>query len=282
MAITTVGVLGCGLMGSGVAQVAAGAGFRTIVLEASDAALERGMGRISNFLNDGVAKGKVTAEARDTTLAHLSGTTRYTDLAPCDLVIEAIIEDRAAKARAYAEVEAVVSSTCLLASNTSSLCITELAAATRRPDRFGGLHFFNPVPLMKLVEVIRALPTSNDTVDALTSFARALGKEPVTAPDRCGFIVNRLLIPYLLDAIRGYESGLGSREDIDAAMKLGCGHPMGPLTVADFIGLDTTLSIANIMFDEYRETRFAPPPLLKQMVMAGYLGRKSGRGFYSY
>jgi len=282
MAITTVGVLGCGLMGSGVAQVAAGAGFRTIVLEASDAALERGMGRISKFLNDGVAKGKVTAEARDTTLAHLSGTTRYTDLAPCDLVIEAIIEDRAAKARAYAEVEAVVAPTCLLASNTSSLCITELAAATRRPDRFGGLHFFNPVPLMKLVEVIRALPTSNDTVDALTSFARALGKEPVTAPDRSGFIVNRLLIPYLLDAIRGYESGLGSREDIDAAMKLGCGHPMGPLTLTDFIGLDTTLSIANIMFDEYRETRFAPPPLLKQMVMAGYLGRKSGRGFYSY
>ena len=282
MTITTVGVLGCGLMGSGVAQVAAGAGFRTIVLEASDAALERGMGRISKFLNDGVAKGKVTAEARDTTLAHLSGTTRYADLAPCDLVIEAIVEDRAAKARAYAEVEAVVAPTCLLASNTSSLCITELAAATRRPDRFGGLHFFNPVPLMKLVEVIRALPTSNDTADALTSFARALGKEPVSAPDRSGFIVNRLLIPYLLDAIRGYESGLGSREDIDAAMKLGCGHPMGPLTLADFIGLDTTLSIANIMFDEYRETRFAPPPLLKQMVMAGYLGRKSGRGFYSY
>jgi len=282
MTITTVGVLGCGLMGSGVAQVAAAAGFRTIVLETSDEALARGLARIHKFLNDGVAKGKVTAEVRDATLSHLSGTTQYADLAPCDLVIEAIVEDRAAKARAYAEVEAVVSPTCLLASNTSSLCITELAASTRRPDRFGGLHFFNPVPLMKLVEVIRALPTSSETVEALTAFARALGKEPVAAPDRSGFIVNRLLIPYLLDAIRCYEGGLGSREDIDAAMKLGCGHPMGPLTLADFIGLDTTLSIANIMFDEYRETRFAPPPLLKQMVLAGYLGRKSGRGFYTY
>jgi 3-hydroxybutyryl-CoA dehydrogenase len=282
MTITTVGVLGCGLMGSGVAQVAAGAGFRTIVLESSEDALARGLARISQFLNNGVAKGKLTAEARDTTLAHLSGTTRYADLAPCDLVIEAIVEDRAAKVRAYAEVEAVVSPTCLLASNTSSLCITDLAAATRRPDRFGGLHFFNPVPLMKLVEVIRALPTSPATVEALTAFARALGKEPVTAPDRSGFIVNRLLIPYLLDAVRAYENGLGTRDDIDTAMTLGCGHPMGPLTLVDFIGLDTTLSIANIMFDEYRETRFAPPSLLKQMVLAGYLGRKSGRGFYTY
>lgn len=282
MSITTVGVLGCGLMGSGVAQVAAGAGFRTIVLEASDEALAGGLARIGKFLNDGVSRGKLTTEARDTALAHLSGTTQYADLAPCDLVIEAIVEDRAAKLRAYAAVEAVVSPSCLLASNTSSLCITELAAATRRPDRFGGLHFFNPVPLMTLVEVIRALPTADATIEALTAFARALGKEPVSAPDRSGFIVNRLLIPYLLDAIRGVESGLATRDDIDTAMKLGCGHPMGPLTLADFIGLDTTLSIANIMFDEYRETRFAPPPLLKQMVLAGYLGRKSGRGFYTY
>ena len=282
MRISTVGVLGCGLMGSGVAQVAAASGFQTIVLEANGEALERGMARIAKFLNDGVAKGKLSAESRDATLARLTGTTRYADLATCDLVIEAIVEDRAAKARAYAEVEAVVAPSCLLASNTSSLCITELAASTRRPDRFGGLHFFNPVPLMKLVEVIRALPTSTETYDALFAFAKALGKEPVTAPDRSGFIVNRLLIPYLLDAIRCYEGGLGSLEDIDAAMKLGCGHPMGPLTLADFIGLDTTLSIANIMFDEYREARFAPPPLLKQMVLAGYLGRKSGRGFYTY
>lgn len=282
MSISTVGVLGCGLMGSGVAQVAAASGFQTIVLEANAEALERGMARIAKFLNDGVAKGKLSAESRDATLARLTGTTRYADLATCDLVIEAIVEDRAAKARAYAEVEAVVAPSCLLASNTSSLCITELAASTRRPDRFGGLHFFNPVPLMKLVEVIRALPTSTETYDALFAFAKALGKEPVTAPDRSGFIVNRLLIPYLLDAIRCYEGGLGSLEDIDAAMKLGCGHPMGPFTLADFIGLDTTLSIANIMFDEYREARFAPPPLLKQMVLAGYLGRKSGRGFYTY
>ena len=282
MRISTVGVLGCGLMGSGVAQVAAASGFQTIVLEAHGEALKRGMARIAKFLNDGVAKGKLSAESRDATLARLTGTTRYADLATCDLVIEAIVEDRAAKARAYAEVEAVVAPSCLLASNTSSLCITELATSTRRPDRFGGLHFFNPVPLMKLVEVIRALPTSTETYDALFAFAKALGKEPVTAPDRSGFIVNRLLIPYLLDAIRCYEGGLGSLEDIDAAMKLGCGHPMGPFTLADFIGLDTTLSIANIMFDEYREARFAPSPLLKQMVLAGYLGRKSGRGFYTY
>jgi 3-hydroxybutyryl-CoA dehydrogenase len=282
MAIKTVGVLGCGLMGAGVAQVSAAAGFRTVVFEVNGDVLKKGLGRIEKFLTDGVAKGKVTEEVKATTLGHLTGTTSYGDLKACDLVIEAIVENVEAKKQAYAQVEAVVGADCLIASNTSSLCITELAAATRRPDRFGGLHFFNPVPLMKLVEVIKALSTSPATFDALYGFAKAIGKEPITAPDRGGFIVNRLLVPYLLDAIRCLEDGLGTVEDIDAGMKLGCGHPMGPFTLLDFVGLDTTYYIANILFDEFREARFAPPPLLKRMVLAGYLGKKSGRGFYTY
>ncbi|MEZ5283455.1 MAG: 3-hydroxybutyryl-CoA dehydrogenase [Vicinamibacterales bacterium] len=282
MAIKTVGVLGCGLMGAGVAQVSAAAGFKTVVLEVNAGVLEKGMGRIQKFLSDGVAKGKVTEEARSTTLANLSGTTSYDDLKACDLVVEAIVENVEVKKQAYAAVEAVVGDHCLIASNTSSLCITELAAATKRPDKVGGLHFFNPVPLMKLVEVIKALPTSQETFDALFAFAKAIGKEPISAPDRGGFIVNRLLVPYLLDAIRCLEEGLGTVEDIDAGVKLGCGYPMGPFTLLDFVGLDTTYYIANIMFDEFRETRFAPPPLLKRMVLAGYLGKKSGRGFYRY
>lgn len=282
MAITTVGVLGCGLMGSGIAQVSAAAGFRTHVLEVNDAFLQKGMARIGKFLASGVEKGKMTGEERDGILGNLAGTTRYEDLKDCDLVIEAIIENVEEKRKAYAQVEAVVGSHCLIASNTSSLCVTELAAATSRPDRVAGLHFFNPVPLMKLVEVVRALPTSQETYDLLFEFARAIGKEPITAPDRGGFIVNRLLVPYLLDAIRCLEAGLGTVEDIDKGMKLGCGYPMGPFTLLDFVGLDTTYYIANIMFEEFRETRFAPPPLLKRMVLAGYLGKKSGRGFYEY
>jgi 3-hydroxybutyryl-CoA dehydrogenase len=282
MAIKTVGVLGCGLMGAGVAQVSAAAGFKTIVLEVNEDVLKKGVGRIEKFLTDGVAKGKVTAEVKSTTLGNLSGTTQYADLKNCDLVIEAIVENVAVKKQAYAQVEAVVGPHCLIASNTSSLCITELAAATSRPDKVAGLHFFNPVPLMKLVEVIKALSTSADTYDALYGFATAIGKEPITAPDRGGFIVNRLLVPYLLDAIRCLEDGLGTVEDIDKGMKLGCGHPMGPFTLLDFVGLDTTYFIANIMFEEFREKRFAAPPLMKRMVMAGFLGRKSGRGFYDY
>lgn len=282
MAIKTVGVLGCGLMGAGIAQVSAAAGFRTIVLEVDEGVLRKGLGRIEKFLTDGVAKGKVTEDVKATTLANLSGTTTYGDLKACDLVIEAIVENVDVKKAAYAQVEAVVGTDCLIASNTSSLCITELAAATKRPDKVGGLHFFNPVPLMKLVEVIRALSTSQETYEALFAFAQAIGKEPITAPDKGGFIVNRLLVPYLLDAIRCLEEGLGTAEDIDTGMKLGCGHPMGPLTLLDFVGLDTIYFIANILFDEFRETRFAPPPLLKRMVLAGYLGRKSGRGFYTY
>ena len=282
MAIQTVGVLGCGLMGSGIAQVSAASGYRTTVAEVNRKVLDRGMARIQKFLEDGVAKGKVTAEDRDRTLANLTGTTEIAAMKDCDLIIEAITENVEEKVAAYKLLEAGVSTGTIFASNTSSLCITELAARTNRPDRFGGLHFFNPVPLMKLVEVVRALTTSDETYSALFAFAQSLGKEPITAPDKPGFIVNRLLVPYLLDAIRCYERGLGTLEDIDKGMKLGCGYPMGPFTLLDFVGLDTTYYIANIMFDEYKEAAFAPPPLLKRMVLAGRLGRKSGEGFYKY
>jgi 3-hydroxybutyryl-CoA dehydrogenase len=282
MSIRTVGVLGCGLMGSGIAQVSAAAGYKTIVREVDDRFLEKGLGRIRKFVADGVAKGKVTAEASERTLANLSGTTAFEALSACDLIIEAIVENLEEKRRTYASLEQAVAEHAIFVSNTSSLCITELAAATKRPDRFAGLHFFSPVPLMKLVEVIRALTTSDATYQTVFAFAGSLGKEPITAPDRPGFIVNRLLVPYLLDAIRAYENGLGTLEDIDKGMKLGCGHPMGPFTLLDFVGLDTTYFIANIMFDEFREPAYAPPPLLKRMVLAGRLGRKSGQGFYVY
>jgi 3-hydroxybutyryl-CoA dehydrogenase len=282
MEIRTVAVVGCGLMGSGIAQVAAGAGYKTIVREVNEGALQAGLGRIRKFLADGVSKGKVTEAAQAATLANLTGTIGVEDFKDCDIVIEAIVENLDEKRAIYQAVEAVVRPDAIIVSNTSSLCITELAAATKRPDRFGGLHFFNPVPLMKLVEVIPALTTSEETNQTLTSFATSLGKEPIAAPDRPGFIVNRLLVPYLLDAIREYERGLGTIEDIDTGMKLGCGHPMGPFTLLDFVGLDTTYYIANIMFEEFREPRFAPPPLLKRMVLAGYHGRKTKRGFYAY
>ena len=282
MEIRVVGVLGCGLMGAGIAQVAAAAGYRTIVREVNQAALDAGVGRIRTFLADGVAKGKVTEEAQARTLDNLTGTINTEGLKDCDIIIEAIVENLDEKRSIYKAVEAVVRPDTIIASNTSSLCITELAAATGRPDRFGGLHFFNPVPLMKLVEVIRALTTSDDANRTLTVFAASLGKEPIAAPDRPGFIVNRFLVPYLLDAIREYEHGLGTIEDIDKGMKLGCGHPMGPFTLLDFVGLDTTYYIANIMFEEFREPRFAPPPLLKRMVLAGFHGRKTKRGFYTY
>jgi 3-hydroxybutyryl-CoA dehydrogenase len=282
MQINTVGVLGCGLMGAGIAQVSAAAGYKTIVREVDDTFLQKGLGRIKKFLDDGVAKGKGTAEARDATIANLSGTTTFDALKECDLIIEAIIESVEDKKQTYDALETIVGPHTIFVSNTSSLCITELAAATKRPDRFGGLHFFNPVPLMKLVEVIRALTTSDETYQTVYAFAKSLGKDAITAPDRPGFIVNRLLVPYLLDAIRAYENGLGTLEDIDAGMKLGCGYPMGPFTLLDFVGLDTTYYIANIMFDEFREPQYAPPPLLKRMVLAGRLGRKSGHGFYKY
>jgi 3-hydroxybutyryl-CoA dehydrogenase len=282
MQITTVGVLGCGLMGAGIAQVSAAAGYKTVVREVNQALLDRGLGRVRKFLDDGVTKGKVTTAQRETTLANLTGVTDFAALKDCDLVVEAIIEHIDEKAAAYAAVEAVVGPQAIIVSNTSSLCITELAARTKRPDRFAGLHFFNPVPLMKLVEVVRGLTTSESTYEALFVFSKAVGKEPITAPDKPGFIVNRLLVPYLLDAIRCYERGLGTIQDIDKGMQLGCGYPMGPLTLLDFVGLDTTYYIANIMFDEYKDAMFAAPPLLKRMVLAGKLGRKSGEGFYKY
>ena len=282
MQIKTVGVLGCGLMGSGIAQVCAASGYKAIVKEVDQAFLDKGLARIRKFLDDGVAKGKATAESRDVTLGKLSGTVAFDEMASCDLIVEAIVENLDAKLSAYASLERVVGSHTIFLSNTSSLCITELAASTKRPDRFAGLHFFNPVPLMKLAEVIRGLTTSDETYATVMSFAQSLGKEPITAPDRPGFIVNRLLVPYLLDAIRAYENGLGTLEDIDKGMNLGCGHPMGPFKLLDFVGLDTTYYIANIMFEEFREPAYAPPPLLKRMVLAGRLGRKSGRGFYSY
>jgi 3-hydroxybutyryl-CoA dehydrogenase len=282
MQIRTVGVLGCGLMGAGIAQVSAAAGYRTIVREVEDSLVAKGLARIEKFLAGGVEKGKLTADDKARTLGNLSGTTRLEDVKGCDIIIEAIIENIDDKAESYATLDAVLADHAVVCSNTSSLCITELASRTKRPDRFAGLHFFNPVPLMKLVEVVRGLTTSDETYQSVFAFAQTLGKEPITAPDRPGFIVNRLLVPYLLDAVRAYEHGLGTVEDIDKGMKLGCGYPMGPFTLLDFVGLDTTYYIANIMFDEYREPAYAPPPLLKRMVLAGRLGRKSGEGFYKY
>ena len=278
----TVGVLGCGLMGSGIAQICAQTGHRTIVREVDQTLVDKGLGRIEKFLDAGVERKKVTPADRDKTMANLSGTTDLAELADADIVIEAIVENLEAKREMFTALDAVVRDDTLFASNTSSLCITEMASATQRPDRFLGLHFFSPVPVMKLVEVIRGLATSDDTYSRGMTFAKALGKQPITAPDRPGFIVNRLLIPYLLDAVRAYESGVGSVEDIDAGMSVGCGHPMGPFTLLDFVGLDTTYYIANIMYDEFRDPAYAVPPLLKRMVSAGRLGRKSGHGFYKY
>jgi 3-hydroxybutyryl-CoA dehydrogenase len=280
--VKTVGVVGCGLMGSGIAQVSAQSGFQTVVREADQAFLDKGLGRIKKFLEDGVAKGKVTAEDRDKTLAHIRGTTKLDDLAGCDLVIEAVTENIAVKKEVFSTLDALCAPDAVLATNTSSLSVTEIAAFAKRPERVLGLHFFNPVPLMKLVEIIRALSTNDAAFEKAKGYVEAIGKTPVIAQDAPGFVVNRLLVPYLIDAIRVYESGLASKEDIDNGMKLGCGYPMGPLQLLDFVGLDTTLFIANIMFEEFREARFAPPPLLKRMVLAGRLGRKSGRGFYEY
>ena len=282
MTIRKVGVLGCGLMGSGIAEVCARAGYTTVVREVSSEWLARGLERVHGSFARAMEKGKLEPAARDAALARLSGTTETEALADCDLVIEAIVENLEEKRQIFAALDRVLQPAALLASNTSSLTLTQLAAASGRPDRFVGLHFFNPVPVMKLVEVVRTLLTSEEVFSTALAFARSLGKEPIACKDNSGFIVNRLLVPYLLDAIRAYEEGVGSVEDIDKGMQLGCGHPMGPFTLLDFVGLDTTYYIANIMFEEYREKRFAPPPLLKQMVQAGRLGKKSGRGFYDY
>jgi 3-hydroxybutyryl-CoA dehydrogenase len=282
MAIRKVGVVGCGLMGSGIAQVSAQAGYPTVVREVSAPLLEKGMGSIRKFLQGGVEKGKLAQADMEKTLANLKGTTEPQDLADCDLVIEAASESLTLKKELFGALDAACKSETIFASNTSSLSITELATFTKRPDRFLGLHFFNPVPLMKLVEVVRTLSTSNETYTAAAEWCRAISKTVVTTGDSTGFVVNRLLVPYMLDAIRVYEQGLASRDDIDNAMKLGCGYPMGPLFLTDYVGLDTTYAIAEIMFGEFKEPRFAPPSLLKRMVLAGRNGRKTGRGFYDW
>ncbi|HEV2856701.1 MAG TPA: 3-hydroxybutyryl-CoA dehydrogenase [Thermoanaerobaculia bacterium] len=280
--IKKVGVLGCGLMGSGIAEVAARAGYETVVREVTSELVDRGVQKIHGSLNKAVEKGKLDAAVRDETAARLRGTVDLADLADCDVVVEAIVENLEEKRKTFSTLDEAVKEDAVFASNTSSLTITQMAMFTQRPDRFVGLHFFNPVPVMKLVEVVRTLLTSDEAYDRAFEFARSLGKEPIACRDNSGFVVNRLLVPYLLDAIRALEEGVGSVEDIDKGMQLGCGYPMGPFTLLDFVGLDTTYYIANIMFEEYREKRFAPPPLLKQMVTAGRLGKKSGRGFYDY
>jgi 3-hydroxybutyryl-CoA dehydrogenase len=280
--IKRVGVLGCGLMGSGIAQVAAAAGYDTVVRDVSKELLDRGRAGIEKSLAKFVEKGKLDAAARDATLKRLTFTTTVADLKAADVVVEAITEDLTLKNALFKELDALCGPATIFASNTSSLTIAEMAAATKRADRFVGLHFFNPVPLMQLIEVVRTVTTSDDTFKRAFAFAKSLGKEAVAAKDNSGFIVNLLLVPYLLDAIRAVERGVGSVPDIDKAMQLGCGYPMGPLTLLDFVGLDTTYHIAEIMFKEYREQRYAPPPLLKRMVLAGMYGKKSGKGFYDY
>jgi 3-hydroxybutyryl-CoA dehydrogenase len=282
MAIEKLGVVGCGLMGSGIAQTAAQAGVPVTVREVSTELLDKGFANIEKSLARLVQKGSLTAADRDAARGRLRKTTKLEDLAGCDFIIEAITEQLAAKKELFGALDKVCPPQTIYASNTSSLSITEMAVATRRPERFVGLHFFNPVPIMKLAEVIRTIATDPKVYEEVAAFAGRLGKTAVRTSDRTGFVVNRLLVPYLLDAVRALEERVASIPDIDQAMKLGCGHPMGPLTLLDFVGLDTTYYIANIMFDEFKERRFAPPPLLKRMVMAGWNGRKSGRGFYDY
>lgn len=281
MTIKKVGVLGCGLMGSGIAQVSATAGYDVTVLEQEQKFLDKGFSGIEKSLAKFVEKGTIK-EPVETIRARLKGTTDAQNLADCDIIVEAIIENLGEKKKTFSALGAIVKKDAIFASNTSSISITEIAAATNRPDRFVGLHFFNPVPLMKLVEVVRTIVTSNEAFETAYQFGQSLGKIAVRTSDKTGFIVNRLLVPYMLDAIRAYEEGVGSIPDIDNAMKLGCGYPMGPFTLLDFVGLDTTYYITEVMFDEFKERRFASPPLLKRLVMAGWYGRKSGKGFYDY
>jgi 3-hydroxybutyryl-CoA dehydrogenase len=274
------GVLGCGLMGSGIAEVCARAGYETVVREVDETFLKKGLARIENSLSRAVEKGKLKPEEKSA--MKLSGTTKLEDLKDCDIIIEAIIENLDLKKTTYASLDKICKAETIFCSNTSSLTITEMSMATSRPDKFAGLHFFNPVPVMKLVEVVQTILTSAHTQGAVMEFARSLGKEPVAARDNSGFIVNRLLVPYLLDSIRALEEGVGSVEDIDKGMRLGCNYPMGPFELLDYVGIETAYYISEIMFNEYREKRFAPPPLMKKMVLAGLHGRKSGKGFYEY
>lgn len=282
MTITKVGVVGCGLMGSGIAQAAATAGFPTTVHDVTEALLARGRAGIQKSLDRLVEKGKVLPDARAAALDRLRFVTEVSALCDSDIVIEAVTEELEVKNQLWRELDGLCPPATIFASNTSSLTIAAMAAATSRADRFVGLHFFNPVPLMPLVEVVRTVTTSRETFDRAFGFAGALGKAAVAAVDSPGFIVNLLLVPFLLDAVRALERGVASTADLDRAMQLGCGHPMGPLSLLDFIGLDTVVRIADIMFDAYRETRYAPPPLLRRMVTAGFHGRKNGRGFYDY
>jgi len=282
MAIERVGVVGCGLMGRGIAQVCAQAGHATVVSEINDELLAAGMASIERFLGKGVEKGKISDEEMQSTLGNLSGTTDLASFAGCDLVIEAATENREMKLEIFRSLDKICGREAIFGSNTSSLNITEMAVVTGRPDRVVGLHFFNPVPLMKLVEVVSTMLVDDTVVGQVKAFGEGLGKVVVVARDRTGFIVNRLLVPYLLGAIRVLDEGLATMEDIDQAMKLGCGYPMGPFTLLDLVGIDTTYYIANIMYEEFRESQFAPPPLLRRMVLAGRHGRKTGRGFYDY
>lgn len=284
MEFKKVGVLGCGLMGSGIAQVAASAGFETVVVETDQKALEKGMAGIQKSLAKFVEKGTLTAEAKDEILGRLSSSLELSALADCDIIIEAIIENLPIKHETFKKLDELCKPETVFASNTSSLSVTQMMTVTspERQRRFVGVHFFNPVPLMKLVEVVKTILTDPEIFDAVNDFGKKLGKVTVRTSDRTGFIVNRLLVPYMLDAIRALEEGVGTIEDIDNAMKLGCGYPMGPFTLTDFVGVDTTYYIAQIMFDEFREKRFAPPPLLTRMVAAKLYGRKTGRGFYDY
>jgi 3-hydroxybutyryl-CoA dehydrogenase len=282
MEIRKVGVCGCGLMGSGIVEVSARAGYDVVVREIDEALLKKGLGRIDKSLSRAVAKGKATEADKKKVQSKIRGTVELGDLSDCDLLIEGITENLEEKIELYRELDRLVKKEALFASNTSSLSITEMAASTERPDKFVGLHFFNPVPVMKLVEVVRAEVTSDETYEAARKFAESVGKTVVSCRDSPGFVVNRLLVPYLLDAIRALESGVATREDLDNGMKLGCGHPMGPLELTDFVGLDTTYYIAEIMFEEFKDHHYAAPPLLKRMVKAGHLGRKTKKGFYDY
>ncbi|HDH09813.1 MAG TPA: 3-hydroxybutyryl-CoA dehydrogenase [Chloroflexi bacterium] len=282
MEIKKIGVVGCGLMGSGIAEVCARSGYDVVVREVNDELLQKGLDRIRKSMAKGVQRGKLTQEEMDAALARIQGTTKMEDFAPCDLVIEAAVEKMEVKKQVFAELDAICPPHAILASNTSSLCITEMASATKRPDKVLGMHFFNPPPIMPLLELVRTILTSDETLQTAQEFGKSLGKTTVVAKDTPGFIVNLLLVPYLLDAVRALENGVATKEDIDTAIKLGLHHPMGPLTLLDFIGLDTTLYIAEAMYEEFKDPRYAPPPLLRRMVLAGHLGRKSGRGFYEY
>jgi 3-hydroxybutyryl-CoA dehydrogenase len=282
MELNTIGVVGCGLMGSGIAEVCARAGYRVVVREINEGFLQNGLTRIQQSLGKAVARGKLSQEQADQTMERIQGTVYLADLAGCDLVVEAAIENMDLKKEIFAELDKLLAPHAILASNTSSLCITEMASVTQRGDKVLGIHFFNPVPVMPLIEFVRTILTSDETMAIARAFGASLGKTMVIAKDTPGFIVNRLIIPYLLQVVQIYEDGLATKEDIDTAIKLGMAHPMGPLTLLDFIGLDTTLFIADAMYDEFKDPRYAAPPLLRRMVLAGHLGRKSGKGFYDY